>query len=108
MIAAVYARVSTDEQAERYGLSSQVTELRALAAKKGYMVSDSSVFQDDGFSGVSLDRPALARLREAVRGRTFGALLVHAPDRLSRRLAHQLILLEEFKRAGVAVEFLTS
>ena len=38
MRAALYARVSTDEQAEKYGLSSQLTELRELAAKKGFTV----------------------------------------------------------------------
>src|SRR5206468_3539083 len=65
-------------------------------------------FADDGYSGASLERPALARLREGVRARRWDVVLVHAPDRLARRLALQLLLLDEFKRAGAAVEFVTT
>jgi site-specific DNA recombinase len=108
MRTALYLRVSTDEQAERYGLSSQLTELRALAAKKGWTVSEGGEFVDDGYSGAELDRPALSRLREAIRAGKYDVILIHDPDRLSRRLAHQLLLTEEIERAGVRVEFLTT
>jgi len=102
---AVYARVSTDEQAEKYGLAAQAHELRALAATKGYRVVDE--FLDDGHSGATLDRPALARLRDAVRACAIEVVLAHDPDRLSRKLAHQLLLLEELE-ARSRVEFLTT
>jgi site-specific DNA recombinase len=105
---ALYARVSTDDQVQKYGLSSQVTELRALAARKGYTIAPAAEFLDDGYSGATLDRPALARLRDAVRAGAFDVLLVHDPDRLSRRLAHQLILLDKFQAHGAQVEFLTT
>jgi site-specific DNA recombinase len=62
MRAALYARVSTEEQAERYGLASQVTELRVLAQRKGYEIAIE--LTDDGVSGATLDRPALTRLRD--------------------------------------------
>jgi site-specific DNA recombinase len=104
--AVIYGRVSTDEQAERYGLASQLTELRALAAERRYAVV--AELADEGVSGATLDRPALTRLRDLVRAGSVQIALLHSPDRLSRRLAHQLVLLDEFKRAGVAVEFLTS
>jgi site-specific DNA recombinase len=106
MRVAVYARVSTDEQAEKFGLSAQLTELRAFAAKRGWEIPAGAEFVDDGYSGAELDRPALARLREAVRLRAFDAILVHDVDRLARRLAHQLLLVEEFERARVRVDFL--
>jgi site-specific DNA recombinase len=102
---AVYARVSTDEQAEKYGLTAQQHELRAHAAAKGYRVVDE--FLDDGHSGATLDRPALMRLRDAVRAGTIEVVLAHDPDRLSRKLAHQLLLLEELE-ARCRVEFLTT
>jgi site-specific DNA recombinase len=102
--AALYARVSTEDQAQRYGLDSQVHELRVLAERKGYQIV--SEFVDDGVSGATLDRPALTRLRDNLK--LFQVVLVHAPDRLSRLLVHQLILMEEFKKAQVAVEFLTT
>ena len=50
-------------------------------------------------------RPELERLRDlAVEGR-FEVLLCDAPDRLARRYAYQVLLLEEFQRAGVEVIF---
>jgi site-specific DNA recombinase len=106
--AAIYARVSTDEQAERYGLSSQVHDLRALAARKGYTVPAGAEFLDDGYSGAELDRPALGRLRDVVRAKAIDVVLIHDPDRLSRRLPHQLLLLDEFDRRGCRVEFVTT
>jgi Resolvase, N terminal domain len=63
--AALYARVSTEEQAERYGLTSQMTELRELAGRKGYEIV--AELSDDGVSGATLDRPALTRLRDQAR-----------------------------------------
>ena len=47
--------------------SGKVRELYALAVAKGYYCVDGGEFLDDGYSGASLDRPALSRLREAVR-----------------------------------------
>lgn len=106
--AAIYCRVSTEEQAEKFGLSSQLTELRALAARQGYTIPAGAEFLDDGYSGADLERPALAQLREAANARAFDVLLVHDPDRLSRRLVHQLLLTEEFERDGVQLEFVTT
>jgi site-specific DNA recombinase len=96
----IYARVSTEDQAERYGLAAQLRELRAKAG------SPALEFVDDGVSGATLERPGLARLREAARRGQLGRLLILDPDRLSRRLVHQLLLLDELQRHGVAVEFL--
>jgi len=110
MRAAIYVRRSptTEEQAEKFGLASQLSELRMLAAQKGYTVPDGAEFADDDDSGATLDRPALTRLRDAVRAGASEVLLVHDPDRLARKLAYQLLLLEEFDRAGVRYEFLTT
>jgi len=107
MRAAIYCRVSTEEQAQKYGLGSQLSELRAYAKSKRYTIPEGAEFLDDGHSGADIDRPALRRLRDAVRARAFQAILIHDPDRLARRLSHQLILTEEFERAGVEVEFVT-
>src|SRR2546428_9229513 len=107
MRAALYCRVSTEEQAEKYGLASQLSELRVYVKRKGYTVPEGAEFLDDGYSGADLERPALSRLREAIRTRAFQAVLIHDTDRLSRKLSHQLLLMEEFERAGVEVEFLT-
>ena len=108
MKAALYTRVSTEEQANKYGLASQLSELRVHATKRGYAIPEGGEFVDDGYSGADLERPALDRLRQAARARAFDVILVHDPDRLSRRLAHQLLLAEEFERATIRLEFLTT
>lgn len=103
--AALYARVSTDDQAERgYGLAAQLADLRRRAAERGYEVPDGAEFVDDGHSGATLERPALARLRDLVRAGAVDVVLIHDPDRLARKLAFQLLLLEEFE-ARARVEF---
>ena len=102
----LYARVSTEEQTEKFGLSSQLSELWAYAKKSGYTVQCELV--DDGYSGGDLGRPALDKLREMVRAKSIAVILVHDPDRLARKLAHQLLLTEECEKAGVRLEFLSA
>lgn len=105
MRVAVYVRVSTDDQARRgYSLAEQRAACEARAREMG---AESVVFfSDEGVSGEVIDRPGLAALRAAVRARLVDVILVRDADRLSRRLAHQLILAEEFERAGVRLEFI--
>ena len=104
-VAAIYARVSSDRQRREQTIQSQTVALRELAAERGLLVLEDLVFEDEGVSGAVLRRPALERLRDvAVEGR-FEVLLCHAPDRLARRYAYQVLLLEELQRAGVEVIF---
>ena len=104
--AAVYARVSSDQQAERHTIDSQVGALLARASADGHDVTPEFRFLDDGHSGASLIRPALERLRDLVAMSAIDLVYVHAPDRLARSYAHQAVLVEEFARAGVEVVFL--
>ena len=104
-LVALYARVSTEEQAKKYGLIGQLRELRDYAATCGYRIAYE--FVDDGVSGATLDRPGLERLRAVVRDRGVQVVVIHDPDRLARRLALQLLLDDEFRRAGVRLEFVT-
>jgi len=98
--AAIYARVSSDQQAERRTIDSQVQDLLARAAADGREVGEAFRFLDDGHSGASLVRPALERLRDLVGMAAVDLVYVHAPDRLARSYAHQAVLVEEFARAG--------
>ena len=104
-IAAIYARVSTDNQRAQGTIGSQVDELRELAAARGLAVGSELVFCDEGISGATLVRPALERLRDGAAEGSFEVVLCHSPDRLSRRYAYQVLLLEEFARAGVEIVF---
>jgi site-specific DNA recombinase len=104
-IAAIYARVSTDNQRAQGTVQSQVSELRELAAARGLAVGSELVFCDEGVSGATLVRPALERLRDGAVEGSFEVVLCHSPDRLARRYAYQVLLLDELARAGVEVIF---
>jgi site-specific DNA recombinase len=104
-VAAIYARVSSERQREDGTVQSQVAGLRELAERRGLIVADELVFCDEGFSGATLTRPALERLRDRAAEGAFELLLCHAPDRLARRYAYQVLLLEELHRAGVEIVF---
>src|SRR5438445_7369698 len=104
-VAAIYARVSSERQRQDETIQSQTVGLRELAAERGLLVWGDLVFEDEGFSGATLTRPALERLRDRAAEGAFEVLLCHAPDRLARRYAYQVLLLEELARAGVEVIF---
>jgi site-specific DNA recombinase len=110
MRAALYARVSTDKQVEKYGIPSQIEALKKRCLERGWSIVLDGIedaFIDDGYSGADLDRPALNRLRQALREGRVDVVLVYDPDRLSRKLFHQMILAEEFEKQGVKLEFIT-
>src|SRR5215218_1417954 len=104
-VAAIYARVSSERQREEGTIQSQVAGLRELAAERGLAVAEEFVFCDEGISGATLTRPALERLRDRAAEGCFEVVLCHCPDRLARRYAYQVLLLEELERAGVEVVF---
>jgi site-specific DNA recombinase len=105
MRAAVYARVSTEKQGRDQTIDSQRDALRGWAAEHGHELKREHVFIDEGYSGARLDRPALDRLRDAAREGEFDVVGVFSPDRLARRYAYQVLLLEEFRRAGCLIAF---
>jgi hypothetical protein len=88
--AAIYARVSSDQQVERHTIGSQVEALLARAAADGHVVAPELRFLDDGHSGASLIRPALERLRDLAAMAAIDVVYVHAPDRLARSYAHRI------------------
>src|SRR5262249_60967665 len=106
-IAAIYARVSSARQQRQETISSQVTALLDYAQAHDYQVSPHHIYQDDGYSGASLDRPAVAPLRDAVAAGVLEAVLILSPDRLARQFAYQYVVTEEFERAGCRVVFVS-
>jgi len=106
--AALYARVSSQQQKEDQTIGSQVAALREYAAEHGYVVAEEWIFQDEGYSGAILLRPALEALRDLASQGYLEALLVYSPDRLARKYAYQVLLMEELGRCGVEVIFLKS
>jgi site-specific DNA recombinase len=105
---AIYARVSSDRQKENQTIGSQTAALKEYAAAHGYRVPAEWIFEDDGYSGANLARPGLEGLRDLAAQGQIEAALVYAPDRLSRKYAYQVLLIEEFARCGVSLVFLKS
>ena len=103
---AFYARVSSDQQTEQGTIASQVAALEARILQDGLPLEPDHRFIDEGHSGATLIRPALEHLRDAVAAGTVDRVYVHSPDRLARRYAYQVLLIDEFRRLGVEIMFL--
>ncbi len=104
-IAAIYARVSSEQQREERTIASQTAALLEFAKSHDLEVPKEWVFEDDGFSGATLERPGLERVRDLAAEGQIQVVLAYAPDRLSRKYAYQVLLIEEFARNGVETLF---
>ena len=103
MRAALYARVSTEAQADRDTIRSQLALLREHIAAAGDEVVGEYV--NDGQSGARLDRPGLDALRDAAEAGLVERVWCLSPDRLARAYAYQVLVLDELDRFGVVVAF---
>src|SRR5210317_1253916 len=103
---AIYARVSSDQQSQDHTIESQVASLRERVASDGHKLDDNLCFLDDGISGSTLQRPSLEQLRDMAYVGGFQKLYVHSPDRLARRYAYQVLLVDELSKHGVEIVFL--
>src|SRR6266700_617522 len=106
--AAIYARVSSDRQKEDHTIESQTAALIQYAETEGFAVPKEWIFQDEGYSGASIVRPGLEAVRDLAAEGHIEAVLIHSPDRLSRKYAYQVLLAEEFSKHGVELRFVKS
>src|SRR5215213_9089154 len=104
--AAIYARVSTPRQGRQQTIESQLTVLKSWADENGHELSSENVYTDEGYSGSRLDRPGLDALRDGVEDGAFEVVGALSPERLARKYACQVLLLEEFKRSGCEIVFI--
>jgi resolvase-like protein/integrase-like protein len=100
MKAAIYARVSTERQAERGAIGPQMEALRAHVAAAGDELAGE--YCDDECSGARLDRPGLDALRDAAETGLFEVVWCLSADRLARAYAYQVLILDELARFGVS------
>jgi site-specific DNA recombinase len=103
---ALYARVSSESQAQAQTIESQLTALRERIEQAGDLLTPEHEFIDAGYSGSTLLRPALERLRDAAAVGDIQQVYVYSPDRLARKYAYQVMLVDELQRAGVGLVFL--
>jgi site-specific DNA recombinase len=104
-MAAIYARVSSEQQREERTIASQTAALIEFARTRDLEVPKAWIFEDEGYSGATLERPGLERVRDLAAEGQIQAVLVYSPDRLSRKYAYQILLIEEFARQGVETLF---
>jgi site-specific DNA recombinase len=104
--AAIYARVSSDQQTDASTIASQVAALEERLQRDDLALDPELRFIDEGYSGSTLVRPALERLRDATANGAIDRLYVHSPDRLARKYAYQVLLVDEFQRCSVELIFL--
>lgn len=106
MIAAVYARKSTDQSGvadDQKSVARQVEHARAYAMRKGWTVDEAHVYVDDGISGAEFaNRPGYLRLMNALRPRApFAALIMSEVSRLGREQIETAYALKQLSVAGV-------
>lgn len=102
MHAAIYLRVSTEDQTQGYSLDSQLRALRSLAKQRGYAVV---MEETDDQTGSNLDRPGLTKIRDAARAHTIQRILCFDPDRMSRVLWQLGLIHEECEQFGCRIEY---
>jgi site-specific DNA recombinase len=108
-VAAIYSRVSSKKQDEpdKTSLDTQEAGEKRWATENGWLVDERFVYREKHTGEELWERPELTRLRAAARERSFGFLVCHSIERLSRDPIHLGILLDELSRIGVAVQFVT-
>lgn len=107
MNVAFYIRVSTPYQQQTHTIEQQLTRLHvALTDHPDWQIQEAHIYRDDGYSGATLNRPALDRLRDHAQQAAFERVLVTAPDRLARNYVHQMLLIDEFTQLGCPIEFI--
>ena len=103
---ALYSRVSGDRQEKEDTIASQLEAVTRRIASDDLECDSELRFVDDGYSGYILARPGLERLRDQAAAGAIDRLYMLDPDRLSRKYAYQVLILEELTHCGVEVVFL--
>ena len=105
---AVYARVSTQQQTQAQTIEQQLERLQGYSQEQGWEWPEEPIFRDEGYSGASLKRPGLDRLRDQVAQANFDLVLMTAPDRLARKYVHQVLLIEELEKGAARLNLPTA
>ena len=105
-LTAVYARVSSSNQENEGTIETQLLAIRDFAQKSGLLIVKE--YLDEGWSGDSLERPALDQLRVDTGKRIWQTVLIYDPDRLARRYSYQELICDELREKGIEITFVTT
>src|SRR5689334_10983592 len=105
MIAAIYARKSTDQSGvvdDQKSVARQIDHAREYARAKGWIVDDTCIFVDDGISGAEFaNRPGFLRMMNSLKPRPqFQALVMSEESRLGREAIETAYALKQLVLAG--------
>ena len=101
---ALYARVSTEEQAEKgVSIDAQIDYLKRWAEEEEYEIVE--IYRDEGYSGSTIARPELLRMLEDAEKRKFDVVLCYHNDRLSRDTKEALEIVQILSDCGVQIRF---
>ena len=106
MIAALYARVSTQRQENEETIGTQILAAKDYADKNGHTIVKE--YRDDGWSGTILARPALDELRLDAKNKLWEAVIIYDPDRLARKYSYQELVADEISELGIQVLYVTT
>lgn len=106
MRVAYYARVSSQRQETEQTIETQIMGIKDFIKLNNHTLIQE--YKDDGWSGTILARPALDQLRLDAPKRLWDAIVVYDPDRLSRKYAHQELVIDELQTKGIEVLFVTT
>ncbi|MCD6170924.1 MAG: recombinase family protein [Thermoplasmata archaeon] len=95
MRVAIYARVSTEDQAkEGFSLAAQIEKLRSYCKARGWKIAGEYI--DDGYSGRNVNRPAYKKMMEDMD--KWDILLVMKMDRIHRNSKNFMLMMEELRK----------
>lgn len=104
MRAAIYCRISKDDDGRRLGVQRQEADCRALCARQGWTVDDDDVFIDnDKASKANVQRERFDAMVDVIRSGDVKALVVYHPDRLTRRPVELESLIDLIEETRVKV-----
>lgn len=95
---AIYVRWSTEDQKEGTTLETQLEGCKHYILSQGWQINNSLIFIDDGYSGGSLNRPDMIKIRKYVKDNLIDCIVVHKLDRLSRSVIDTVnLILDEWE-----------
>jgi site-specific DNA recombinase len=107
MIAAIYARKSTEQKGvsdDAKSVTRQIENARAFAITKGWTVADAHIFVDDGISGAEFEkRPGFMRLMATLPRPPFQVLIVSEQKSIGREMSETAFVIKRLDEAGVEV-----
>jgi site-specific DNA recombinase len=107
MKAAIYCRVSTDEQA-KHGFSLEAQQESGMSYIKSFNHELFKVYVDDGYTAKNMNRPALQEMLDDIRNKRIDIIILWRLDRLTRKARDGLEMVDEiFNKYGVSFATIT-